>query len=70
MPQMALRMGADISSLMTLSEDYPYVVQTLPRNPMISVEDFEAIARYYQRTAPDSLVQPPLFETRELATPT
>ncbi len=67
MPQMGLRMGVDISSLMTLSEeDYPYVVQTLPRNPMISVEDFAAIARYYQRTAPDSLVQPPLFETQEL----
>ncbi len=68
MPQMALRMGADISSLMTLSEaDYPYVVQTLPQNPMISVEDFEAIARYYQREAPDSLIQPPLFPGEALS---
>ena len=67
MPQMAVRMGIDISPLMQLSEaDYPYVMQTLPKGPMISEEDFYAIARYYDREAPDSLISPPELVTKEL----
>jgi len=67
MPQMGLRMGVDVTPLSMLNEaDYPYVVQTLPKNPMISHEDFEAIARYYQREAPDSLTLPEPFVAKDL----
>ncbi len=67
MPHMGLRMGVDLTMLSTLSEeDYPYVLQTLPKNPMISVADFEAIGRYYQREAPDSLTMPAAMEFKEL----
>ncbi len=67
MPQMAVRMGIDISVLLRLSEaDYPYVIQTLPKNPMMSENEFEAIMNYYEREAPDSLELPPLYETKEL----
>ncbi|HZY80434.1 MAG TPA: VCBS repeat-containing protein [Cyclobacteriaceae bacterium] len=67
MPQMGVRMGVDMTPLSMLSEqDYPYVVQTLPERPMISYEDFEAIARYYQREAPDSLTLPPDFVAKDL----
>jgi len=67
MPQMAVRMGIDISLLTRLNDaDYPYVVQTLPRNPMISTADFESILNYYEREAPDSLTMPADFETKEL----
>jgi len=60
MPQMAVRMGIDISPLLRLSEeDYPYVVHTLPSNPMISEVDFQSIIDYYEREAPDSLILPP-----------
>lgn len=67
MQQMGLRMGVDISLLSTLSEeDYPYVMQTLPANAMISHPDFEAIRNYYQREAPDSLTLPEIFAAKEL----
>lgn len=67
MPQMAVRMGISISTLLRLSEaDYPYVMQTLPKSPMISERDFESIMAYYEREAPDSLALPPDFATREL----
>lgn len=67
MPQMALRMGVDISLLTTLSEeDYPYVMQTLPVNAMISHRDFDAIRNYYQRESPDSLTLPEPFAASDL----
>lgn len=70
MPEMSLRMGVDPSLLLPLlrqnEANYPHVLQTLPRKPMISQEDFDAIARYYQREAPDSLASVPKFETKEL----
>jgi hypothetical protein len=67
MPQMGLRMGTDMSLLTLMSEaDYPYVIQTLPRNPMITLEDFESISRYYQREAPDSLTLPAEFVAKDL----
>ncbi|HMJ69248.1 MAG TPA: FG-GAP-like repeat-containing protein [Cyclobacteriaceae bacterium] len=67
MPQMALRMGVDMSQLSMISEeDYPYVIQTLPRNPMLTVEEFDAIKNYYQREAPDSLSLPEDFVTKDL----
>ncbi|HEX8060036.1 MAG TPA: FG-GAP-like repeat-containing protein [Cyclobacteriaceae bacterium] len=67
MPQMALRMGLDISTLLRLPEDdYAYVINTLPQNPMISEADFESIANYYERESPDSLALPPDFPAKEL----
>lgn len=67
MPQMGLRMGVDISPLTMLSEaDYPFVIETLPLNPIISHEDFQAIADYYQREAPDSLLVPEAFASKDL----
>jgi len=67
MPQMAVRMGIDISPLLRLSEaDYPYVIQTLPKNPMISEADYQAIVNYYEREAPDSLTLTADFEAKEI----
>jgi hypothetical protein len=66
-PQMGLRMGTDMSLLTILNEaDYPYVMQTLPASPMLSLEDFEAIKTYYQREAPDSLELPADFPSKDL----
>jgi hypothetical protein len=55
-PQMAFRMGVDYSALSELSEDdQPEVTKTLPPNPMVSKDEWEAIKRYYLNKAPDSL---------------
>src|ERR1041385_4520074 len=44
MPQMALRMGIDISPLLRLSEDdYPYVIHSLPANPPNSQDDLSRL---------------------------
>jgi hypothetical protein len=67
MQQMAFRMGVDISGIAMLTEeDAPYVLQTLPNKPMISIEEFDAIRNYYQREAPDSLVLPEIFPAKDL----
>lgn len=67
LPQMAVRMGLDISLLTRIDEaDYPYVIQTLPQKPMISASDFEKIMNYYEREAPDSLTLPPDFEAKQI----
>lgn len=67
MPEMALRMGVNMSLMMTQNEhDYDYVVETLPSSPMITLEDLESITNYYQREAPDSLTLPPDFASKEL----
>src|ERR1051325_2356294 len=67
MPQMALRMGIDISPLLRLSEDdYPYVIHSLPANPMISEADFESISNYYEREATETIPLPLDFEATEL----
>jgi len=66
-PQMAVRMGININLLTRLSEDdYPYVIQTLPKKPIISEQDLEEILKYYQREAPESLPLPPDFKAKEL----
>lgn len=60
-------MGITIGPLFTLSEaDYPYVIATLPKTPMISEADFEAISNYYESQAPDTLQLLPDFETKDL----
>lgn len=67
LPQMAVRMGVSIAPLANLSEqEYAYVIETLPKKPMISNEDFAAIMAYYEREAPDSLTLPKEFEAKEL----
>jgi hypothetical protein len=67
MPQMGLRMGVDMSLLTMLSEaDYPYVIRTLPANPMITLPELEVIYNYYQREAPDSLTLPEDFLAKDI----
>lgn len=56
LPQMSFRMGIDYSQLSTISaEDQPEVMRTLPQSPMVSVEDWESIRRYYLNNSPDTL---------------
>jgi hypothetical protein len=55
-PEMAFRMGMDYAPLSELSEeDLTEVTKTLPPNPMVSKDEWEAIRRYYLDKAPDSL---------------
>ncbi len=57
LPEMAFRMGVDFSSLISISEEeYPFVIQTLPKSPMFSAAEWEAIVRYFEREAPDTIV--------------
>ena len=54
---MAFRMGLDNSPLNTISfEDQAAILMVLPDAPMISQEDWERIKKYYNDTAPDSLI--------------
>ena len=58
-PEMAFRMGMDLSLLSKLSsEDQAEVILTLPGQPMVSEEDWEAIKNYYATNAPDTLEAP------------
>lgn len=57
LPEMALRMAVDLSSLLTLNPDeYPFVSKTLPAKPMVSTKEWEAIVRYFERESPDTLI--------------
>jgi hypothetical protein len=57
LPEMAFRMGVDLSLLMNLPPgDYPFVVQTLPNSAMVNPEDWAAIVRYFEREAPDTIL--------------
>lgn len=57
LPEMAFRMGVDLSQLFNLPQnDYPFVSETLPNSPMLSPEDWEAIVRYFEREAPDTIL--------------
>ena len=56
LPQMSFRMGIDYSQLSSIAtEDQPAVMSTLPQSPMVSVEDWESIKRYYLANAPDTV---------------
>lgn len=67
LPQMAFRMGLDLSPLMKLNpDDAPYVIQTLPKSEMVTQEEFESIRQYFLREAPDSLAAGHPFETDSL----
>jgi len=55
-PQMAFRMGLDYSALSQISDDDQVeVTKTLPPNAMVSLDEWEAIKRFYIDKAPDSL---------------
>jgi hypothetical protein len=58
LPQMAFRMGLpDMNMLMRMNEaDRSIVMSSLPGKPMVTVEEWEAIKRYYANLAPDSLL--------------
>jgi len=57
LPEMAFRMGLDNSPMNTISfEDQAAILMVLPDGPMISQEDWERIKKYYNDTAPDSLI--------------
>ncbi|HEX8039563.1 MAG TPA: VCBS repeat-containing protein, partial [Chryseosolibacter sp.] len=56
LPEMALRMGLDISKLPgTSAAELNEILKALPSNPMIPEQEWEAIQEYYLRAAPDSL---------------
>jgi len=58
LPQMAFRMGLpDMNMLMRMSEaDRTIILSSLPGKPMVTVEEWESIKRYYANMAPDSLL--------------
>jgi len=59
MPQMAFRMGRDLSTLNTLSSaDRTEVMTILPPQSMVTEEEWQSIQRYYEKNAPDSLTFP------------
>jgi hypothetical protein len=67
LPKMAFRMGLDYSQLESVSEgDQPFVMQVLPANATISVEEWEAIKNYYITLAPDSLPRPQVTQEKPL----
>ena len=56
---MAFRMGLDNSPLnISPFEDQAAILMSLPDGPMISQENWERIKKYYNDTAPDSLIIP------------
>jgi hypothetical protein len=66
-PEMAFRMGLDMSQLMNIKRDEaPYVMQSLPRSDIVTAEEFESIRQYFLRHAPDSLQRSNDFNTEPL----
>lgn len=58
-PEMAFRVGLDVSGLSDIDEaDMPTVLRSLPEHPSISEEDWKLILEYYLKNAPDSLQVP------------
>jgi hypothetical protein len=56
-PEMAFRMGLDRSQFKKFTfEDRHIIERILPKEPMVSTEDWERIKAYYERKAPDSLI--------------
>ena len=59
LPEMAFRMGLDNSPVNIYPfEDQAAILMSLPDGPMISQENWERIKKYYNETAPDSLIIP------------
>lgn len=58
-PEMAFRMGLDNSQLSTIRfEDQAIIHRSLPNRPMIELENWERIKKYYQTYSPDSMIIP------------
>jgi len=56
LPQMSFRMGIDYSQLSSIGpEDQSEVMRVLPQSPMVSLEDWESIKRYYINNSPDTI---------------
>ncbi len=59
LPQMAFRMGLDLSKLQENNlNDLDFIIRTLPDAPMVSPEEWQIISEYYAANAPDSLTTP------------
>lgn len=59
LPEMAFRMGLDMSKLPgTTAQELEEILHALPKAPLISEEDMNAIRKYYLENAPERLVQP------------
>lgn len=56
LPEMAFRMGLDISQFHRMNEaELPVIMKSIPSTPMVTDEEWAAIVEYYADTAPDSL---------------
>ena len=56
LPEMAFRMGLDMSRLPgTDPDELNEVLQAIPSSPLMSEEEWKSIQEYYLRSAPDSL---------------
>src|SRR5687767_6181861 len=57
LPQMAFRMGYKDSRMIARISpaDLPFVLQTIPSQPMITEDEFALIRKYYSKNAPDFL---------------
>lgn len=57
LPQMAFRMGFINSEIINKipPNDLPIVLEIIPKEPIISIQEWEAICNYFNKNAPDSL---------------
>ena len=56
LPEMAFRMGLDVSKLSSLREDdLDIILKTLPPQALVTDEEWKLISEYYIRNAPDTL---------------
>ena len=63
LPEMAFRMGLDVSRLSSVREDdLAIILKTLPQKALVSDEEWKVISDYYIENAPDTLVGSSLTE--------
>jgi hypothetical protein len=66
LPQMALRMGVDLSLLSDVPhEDLDEVMKTIPDKPMVTEEEWRLISQYFIKNAPDQIETRPLTDLPE-----
>jgi hypothetical protein len=67
LPEMAFRMGLDVSKLSTVrDEDLATILRSLPPVAVVSDDEWELISKYYLENAPDSLVMSPRLKPSTL----
>jgi hypothetical protein len=67
LPQMSFHMGIDYSQLFSINaEDQPAVMRALPQSPVVGLEDWESIKRYYLNNSPDTIHVPVAAISRPL----